>query len=86
MRDGYAITDNEVIRQAFKQKFDAKSARLRAIAEWLLVRVPIQFCLLGKLPAQICSDVRSSSIRLCLISCNSQGHPFSMSPTTTLLV
>lgn len=38
MRDGVALTNDEVVRLAFKKKFDAKSARLRAIAEWLLAR------------------------------------------------
>lgn len=37
MREGHDHTDEELVRHAFKAKFDAKGARLRAIAEWLLV-------------------------------------------------
>lgn len=38
MRDGQELTSNEVVRHAFKGKFDAKGARLRTITEWLLAR------------------------------------------------
>lgn len=75
MKDGHAITDNEVIRLAFKQKFDARSARLRVIAEWLLVRSPSSFSFRDKLPPQLCSDIRSSPIRLYLTCSICQGHP-----------
>lgn len=42
-RDGVHRTNDGVIKQAFKTKFDAKNARLRNIAEWLNVRFPLWY-------------------------------------------
>lgn len=74
MRDGVALTNNEVVKLAFKKKFDAKSARLRVIAEWLLARS--QLGVTAFTPACVCTiaDARSSGLKNHL-ACPSASRP-----------